>query len=124
MYFPYGGGTLTGVCKPGQIVWSRIFVMDGKLHADLGRATVVELPQAETQRRWEATTPQWPIMHAVLHGVSRDQMMARHKANHLNVAYAPSAEMADRALAAKAAMLHEMGISVHLCGTVLKTLAS
>ena len=22
-------------------------------------------------------------MHAVLHGVSRDQLMARHKANHL-----------------------------------------
>ena len=35
-------------------------------------------------------TPQWPIMHAVLHGVSRDQMMARHKANHIQVAYANS----------------------------------
>jgi hypothetical protein len=121
MYFPYGGGTLTGISKPGDIVWSRVFVMDGKLHADLGRATVVELPLEETERRWEATTPQWPIMHAVLHGVTRDQMMARHKANHLNVVYAPSAEMADRALAAKAAMLAEMGIAVHLCGTVLKS---
>jgi hypothetical protein len=92
--------------------------MDGKLHADLGRATVVELPAAETQRRWELTTPQWPIMHAVLHGITRDQMMARHKANHLSVAYAPSPESADKALAAKAAMLAEMGIQVHLCGTV------
>ncbi len=55
-------------------------------------------------------------MHAVFHGVSRDQMMARHKANHVNVAYAPSAEDADRALAAKAAMLHSMGVEVHLCG--------
>ena len=36
-----------------------------------------------------ATTPQWPIMHAMLHGVSRDQLMARHQANHVNVAYAP-----------------------------------
>ena len=35
------------------------------------------------------TTPQWPIMHAVTHGVTRDQMMARHKANHIQVAYAP-----------------------------------
>jgi hypothetical protein len=43
-------------------------------------------------------------------------MMARHQANHLNVAYAPSAGEADLALAAKAAMLHEMGIKVHLCG--------
>ncbi len=122
MYFPYGGGTLTGISKPGEIVWSRVFIMDSKLHADLGRATVVELPLEETKRRWEATTPQWPIMHAVLHGVTRDQMMARHKANHLNVVYAPSAEMADRALAAKAAMLSEMGITVHLCGTVLNAL--
>lgn len=57
-------------------------------------------------------------MHAVLHGINRDQMMARHKANHLNVAYAPDAENADRALLAKSAMLTEMGIEVHLCGNV------
>ena len=57
-------------------------------------------------------------MHAVLHGVSRDQMMARHKANHVNVAYAPDAEAADRALLAKAAMFAELGVHVHLCGEV------
>lgn len=118
MYFPLGGGTLKGISKPGEIVWSRVFVMDGKLHADIGRATVVELPREETERRWQASSPMWPIMHAVLHGVSRDQMMARHKANHLNVAYAPSAEEADKALAAKAAMFDAMGIAVHLCGDV------
>ncbi|MCB9452721.1 MAG: fucose isomerase [Anaerolineaceae bacterium] len=118
MYFRLGGGTLKGVSKPGEIVWSRVYVMDGALHADLGRATVVELPSEETQRRWDATTPQWPIMHAVLHGVSRDQMMARHKANHLNVVYAPSSDDADQALAAKAALLAAVGIQVHLCGTV------
>jgi hypothetical protein len=118
MYFRLGGGTLKGISKPGEIVWSRVYVMEGKLHADIGRATVVELPREETERRWRETTPQWPIMHAVLHGVSRDQMMARHKANHLSVAYAPSAEQADKALAAKAAMLNEMGIKVHLCGTL------
>ncbi len=116
VYFRFGGGSLKGVSKPGAVVWSRVFVMDGALHADLGRATAVALPPAETERRWQATTPQWPIMHAVLHGVTRDQMMARHKANHLSVAYAPSAEVADRALAAKAAMLAEMGLRVHLCG--------
>ncbi|MCZ7571292.1 MAG: hypothetical protein M5U01_22330 [Ardenticatenaceae bacterium] len=119
MYFRLGGGTLKGISKPGEIVWSRIFVQDARLQADLGRATVVALPRAETERRWQATTPQWPIMHAVLHGISRDQMMARHKANHIQVAYAPSAAQADTALAAKAAMLAEMGIDVHLCGDVL-----
>jgi hypothetical protein len=118
MYFRLGGGTLKGISKPGEIVWSRVFLMDGRLHADIGRATVVELPLAETRRRWSETTPQWPIMHAVLHGISRDQMMARHKANHIQVAYAPSAELADRAMAIKAVMLAEMGLTVHLCGDV------
>jgi len=116
MYFHLGGGTLKGVSKPGEIVWSRVYVMDRALHADMGRATVVELPQEETERRWQATTPAWPIMHAVLHGVSRDQMMARNKSNHLNVAYTPSAGGADKALIAKAAMFETMGIEVHMCG--------
>lgn len=116
MYFPLGGGTLSGVSKPGEIVWSRVFLMDGALHADLGRASVLALPAEETQRRLDATTPQWPIMHAVLHGVSRNQFMARHKANHLNVAYAPDADTADKALLAKAAMLEALGLRVHLCG--------
>ncbi len=118
MYFPLGGGTLKGVSKPGEIVWSRVFVMDGVLHADIGRASVVKLPQAETERRWQLTTPQWPIMHGVLHGVTRDQMMGRHKANHIQVVYAPDGDAADRALAAKAAMLLAMGIQVHACGDV------
>jgi len=117
-YFPKGGGTLRGVSKPGEIVWSRIYIEDGRLNADLGRGSAVELPRAETERRWAMTTKEWPIMHAVLHGVSRDQFMAKHKANHINVAYAPDAESADRALSAKAAMLDAMGVRVFLCGDV------
>ena len=118
MYFRLGGGTLKGVCRPGEIVWSRVFVEKGALNCDMGRASVVALPEEETARRWRETTPQWPIMHAVLHGVSRDQFMARHHANHVNVAYAPTAEAAGRALAVKAAMLAELGIQVNLCGRV------
>jgi hypothetical protein len=118
MYFPLGGGTLSGVSRPGEIVWSRVFIMDGVLHLDIGRATALELPEDETRRRLAATTPQWPIMHALLHGVTRDQFMARHKANHLNVAYGDDAETADKALIAKAAMFAELGIHVHLVGDV------
>ncbi|MGD0519298.1 MAG: fucose isomerase, partial [Thermoguttaceae bacterium] len=73
--------------------------------------------QEETQRRWDLTTPQWPIMHAVLHGVSRDQFMAKHKANHIQVAYADSAKTADSAMLAKAAMARAMGMEVSICGT-------
>ncbi|MBK5291937.1 MAG: fucose isomerase [Acidobacteriia bacterium] len=117
MYFRLGGGSVKGVSKPGEIVWSRVFIAGGKLCADLGRAKVVELPQEETERRWQATTPQWPIMHAVTYGVSRDQMMARHKANHIQVAYAPDASGAQRALAAKAAAFQAMGLEVSICGS-------
>lgn len=118
MYFPRGGGSIKGESRPGEIVWSRVYIQDGVLHADIGRGTVVALPSEEMEFRWKSTTPQWPIMSAILHGVSRDQLMARHKANHIQVAYAPSAELADKALAAKASMFTEMGIIVHLCGDV------
>ncbi len=117
MYFRLGGGTIKGVSKPGEIVWSRIYVEGGKLHADIGRGRAIELPREENERRWQITTPQWPVMHAVLYGVSRDQLMAKHKANHIQVAYGPDARGAGRALAAKAAMLREMGIPVTVCGT-------
>jgi hypothetical protein len=117
MYFRLGGGTVRGVAKPGEIVWSRIYVEAGRLKADLGRARVASLPRAETERRWKETTLQWPIMHAVLHGVTRDQMMARHKANHVQVAYARSARAADLSLYTKAALAAELGLEVHLCGT-------
>ena len=117
MYFRLGGGTVRGIAKPGEIVWSRVFVEGGRLKMDLGRAKVVELSKEETERRWRETTPQWPIMHAVLHGVSRNQMMARHKANHVQVAYANSAKEADLALYTKASLAAELGIDVCLCGT-------
>jgi len=117
MYFPKGGSTLHGVAKPGEIVWSRIFIEDGKLKMDLGRAKVITLPKKETQRRLDETTPQWPIMHAVTYGVSRDEMMARHKANHINVAYARNAEKADECLYAKAQLAKKMGMEVYLCGS-------
>jgi hypothetical protein len=117
MYFRLGGGTVKGVSKPGEIVWSRVFVGGGRLCADLGRAKVVALPHAETQRRWQLTTPQWPIMHAVTYGISRNQMMARHKANHIQVAYAPDAAGARKALAYKAAAFQAMGLAVSICGS-------
>ena len=118
MYFPKGGGTIKGESKSGEIVWSRVYIQNNSLNADIGRGTVVALPSEEMQLRWKSTTSQWPIMSAILHGVSRDQLMARHKANHIQVVYVPSAEIADLALAAKAAMFTEMGMTVHLCGDV------
>ena len=78
---------------------------------------MVSLPAAETERRWKRDYPTSRLSSdAVFNGVSQNQFMARHRANHVNVAYAPSAESADKALAAKAAMLAELGIAVHVCG--------
>lgn len=118
VFFPAGGATINGVSKPGEIVLSRVFIAEGILQADIFRASVVELPEAETRRRKEATNPEWPIAHVVLHGVTRDQFMARHKANHAQLVYAPDADTADKALVAKAAMFAGMGIKVNLVGDV------
>jgi hypothetical protein len=119
MYFALGGGTLKGISKPGWIVWSRVYVENETiLKFDTGLAEVVELPDAETQDRWRETTPQWPIMHAVLQGITRDQMMARHQANHIQVVYAPDRENARQGLFAKAAAMDELGLEVSICGNV------
>ncbi len=117
MYFRLGGSTIKGVSKPGEIVWSRIYIEGGRLKMDMGRGEAIRLPDQETERRWRLTTSQWPIMHAVTYGVSRDQMMAEHKANHIQVAYAKSPAAADSALLTKAAMAAELGMAVKLCGT-------
>lgn len=118
MYFPNGGSTLHGVSKPGEIVWSRVYVEDERLHLDIGRGAALALPEEETRRRLEATTPQWPIMHAVTYGVSRDQFMAKHRANHVQVAYAADAGAADTCLFARIAFARALGIRVNLCGTL------
>jgi L-fucose isomerase-like protein len=118
MFFPKGGGTLKGVSKPGPIVWSRIYVANNKLCADIGVGEAVELPEAETTRRWNETTPQWPIMHGVLKGVTRDQMMAKHQANHIHVVYATDEATAHKAARIKAAALAELGMEVNFCGDV------
>ncbi len=101
----------------GEIVWSRIYVEDDALAMDVGRGAAISLPREETERRWNATTPQWPIMHAVLYGVSRDQLMAKHKSNHVQVVYSNDAAAADRTLEVKAAMAHALGLNVNCCGS-------
>ncbi|MDT3404538.1 fucose isomerase [Mucilaginibacter terrae] len=118
MYFRLGGGSLKGISKPGYLVWSRVYVMNNELHCDLGVGESVLLPDAETHRRWNLTTPQWPIMNATLKGVSRDELMARHKANHIQVVYATNESKAHQACRIKAAALSAMGLQVHFCGDV------
>lgn len=93
-------------------------IEDNRLNCDLGIGQAVKLPEAEIQELWQLTTPQWPMMHLLLRGITRDQMMARHKSNHIQVVYAPSLEDARRGLFAKAAALRELGLNVFLCGEI------
>ncbi|WP_093366994.1 fucose isomerase [Sphingobacterium wenxiniae] len=116
MFFKKGGGTLRGISRPGKIVWSRIYIENNELFCDIGTGKVVELPEAETQRRWDLTDKQWPIMHGVLDGVSQNQMMAKHKANHIQVVYVDGDFGVKRAAAIKAATLEMLGIKVNFCG--------
>ncbi|WP_342648374.1 fucose isomerase [Mucilaginibacter sp. CSA2-8R] len=118
MYFRLGGGSLKGISKPGHLVWSRVYVMNNELHCDLGVGESVLLPNEETQRRWDLTTPQWPIMNATLKGVTQNQMMGRHQANHIQVVYATNEDLAHKACRVKAAALQELGLKVHFCGDV------
>lgn len=117
MYFRLGGGTLKGFSKAGEIVWSRIYIEKNTLCMDLGRAAAIDLPEEEMRRRSEATTPEWPIMNVVMYGISRDQLMARHKSNHIQVVYATDAKSADEALLVKASMARALGLKVQICGT-------
>jgi L-fucose isomerase-like protein len=100
------------------VVWSRVFVEGGKLNCDLGLGEAVELPEEESQERWRLTNPEWPMMNMVMQDITRDQFMARHKANHIQVVYAPDKANARKALYAKAAAMNALGIKVTLCGKI------
>ena len=50
--------------------------------------------------------------------MTRDQLMARHQANHIQVAYANSEAEATLAVQAKATAANALGMDVSLCGSV------
>jgi hypothetical protein len=116
VFFKKGGATLAGIGRPGEIVWSRLCVVGNKLRLDLGRGRVVKLPEEESRRRAQLANPEWPVVSAILDGMTRDHFMGRHPANHIQVVSANSKKEADRLLAVKAAMAEELGIEVFACG--------
>ncbi len=118
MYFRLGGGTLKGISK------TRANRLEPRLHH--GRQTPLR-PRRGESRRTAAEGNRAPLArdHAAMahharraYGITRDQMMARHKSNHIQVVYAPDEKQAHRACRIKAAMLAELGLEVHLCGNV------
>ena len=118
MYFPLGGGTLSGVSKPGEVIWSRVFIMNGTLHVDLGRATAISLPAEETNRRLppphrsgRSCTPSYTVSPATSSwrgtGQPRQHCLRPRPGDRRQGA------------TAKAAMFMNLGVQVHLCGDVL-----
>ncbi|GMW02358.1 MAG: hypothetical protein AMXMBFR84_34940 [Candidatus Hydrogenedentota bacterium] len=87
MYFPMGGGTCSGVSKPGVITWSRVWEKPGELVIDCGRGEVIEMPDSEVQDRLNKTTPVWPIANVHIPGYDRNECMSAHMSNHIVMGY-------------------------------------
>jgi hypothetical protein len=115
-FSPQGGGIMHGMCKSGEIVWSRMFMERGRLCMDIGRGRAVKLQHEEVRRRRTFCTQDWTIMNAILTGVTRDNLIARNRSNYINIAYADTPKNADHLMAVKAAMATALGVDVFLCG--------
>jgi hypothetical protein len=87
MYFPKGGGTCSGVSKPGTITWARFYESFGTIGMDVGTGEVLELPDEEVRRRLSNTSEEWPIANVYIPGYGRDELMSTHKSNHITICY-------------------------------------
>ncbi|MCL5269944.1 MAG: fucose isomerase [bacterium] len=87
MYFVKGGGTCSGVSKPGTITWARFYEQYGEIGMDCGTGEVVAMPPAEVDERLALTTKEWPIANVHIPGYGRDQLMATHMSNHIVMGY-------------------------------------
>jgi hypothetical protein len=109
MYFPRGGGTCSGVSKPGTITWARFYERFDTIGMDTGTGEVIQLPEDEVQRRKKATTSEWPIANVHIPGYDRDQLMSTHRSNHITICYG-------NILQELAATAKHLGIPVNIIG--------
>jgi hypothetical protein len=87
MYFPKGGGTCSGLSKPGIVTWARFYESFGQTGMDLGTGEVLALPEEEVKRRLSCTSEEWPIANLHIPGYDRDQLMGSHPSNHMTICY-------------------------------------
>jgi len=109
MYFPKGGGTCSGVSKPGTITWARFYERFGEIGMDIGTGQVIELPRDELVRRQKATNSEWPLANVHVPGYDRDRLMSTHRSNHITLCYGNIAQ--ELASSAK-----HLGIPVNIIG--------
>jgi L-fucose isomerase-like protein len=115
MYFPLGGGTCSGVSKPGVITWARFYESYGRIGMDCGTGEVAGLPEKEVQRRLSLTNPEWPIANVYIPGYGRDELMATHQSNHITICYGDI-------LKEFVATCLELGIPTKVVGAAAKSL--
>lgn len=87
MYFPLGGGTCSGISKPGPVTWARFYEQWGEIGMDCGVGEVLDLPAAEVEDRLARTTKEWPIANVHIPGYDRDELMSSHMSNHIVIGY-------------------------------------
>jgi L-fucose isomerase-like protein len=114
-YFPLGGGTCSGISKPGAITWARFYESFGEIGMDCGTGEVVALPAGEVEDRRKKTTYEWPIANTHIPGYDADQLMATHMSNHIVIGYG------DILQELVATCLH-LGIPTRVAGSVKNTL--
>ncbi len=115
LYFPKGGGTCSGVSKPGIITWARCWEANGVLGMDCGTGEVVDLPEEDLQDRLDKTNPEWPIANVHIPGYGRDELMATHMSNHIVIGYGDILEEL-------VATCKHMGFTVRVAGDARKAL--
>jgi len=116
MYFTLGGGTCTGVSKPGVITWARFYEANGEIGMDCGTGETVEVSKDDLEDRLKRTCPVWPIANVHIAGYGRDQLMATHMSNHITMGYG------DILQELVATCLH-LGIPTRVAGDVRHTLS-
>ncbi|MBW1635546.1 MAG: hypothetical protein JRJ68_04655 [Deltaproteobacteria bacterium] len=87
MYFPLGGGSCSGISKPGVITWARFYESFCEIGMDCGIGEVLPLNESEVQERLNRTTAEWPIANVHIPGYDRDQCMSSHMSNHITIGY-------------------------------------
>ena len=115
MYFPLGGGTCSGVSKPGVITWARFYERFGEIGMDCGTGEVLSLPAKEVDDRLGSTTEEWPIANVYIPGYDRDQCMSSHMSNHITIGYGDI-------LQELIATCVQLGIPTRIAGDVKETL--
>jgi L-fucose isomerase-like protein len=114
-YFPLGGGSCSGVSKPGVITWARFYEAFGEIGMDCGTGEVLALPEEEVNDRLNRTNREWPIANVHIPGYDPEQLMATHMSNHIIIGYG------DILQELLATCIH-LGIPTRVAGNVKDTL--